>query len=127
MRQIEPFLGGGTPVFWLAWSRVCDRSTGVSLVIHSSCDDVAFAALVDVGRRRVDQDHGLAVGVMAGDDASDWFLFHFTPRVDVCGGILRGGCGIVNAGMRGAACDSMTSRRYSRPRLQVVYSSAVSR
>ena len=31
------FLGLATPVFWLAWSRVCDRSTGDSLVIQSSC------------------------------------------------------------------------------------------
>jgi hypothetical protein len=41
---------------------------------------VAFAALIDVGRRAIHQDHGLAVGVVARDDASDWLLLHFTPR-----------------------------------------------
>src|SRR5471030_3249142 len=76
--------------------------------------DVAFAALVDVGRRRVDQDHGLAVGVMAGDDTSDYLIhFTFTPVEFVAASFWARRPLSMSLGAR-HSCDSMTSRRYFR-------------
>jgi hypothetical protein len=86
--------------------------------------DVALAALIDIGRRRVDQDDGFAVGVVARDDAPDRVLFHFVSSwLRFMGGILWGGCPLVNAGRRrGCPCDSMACRRYFRLRRKTVFS-----
>src|SRR5262245_15607141 len=57
------------------------RQIGRRLVGHpEQLHDVAFAALVHVRRRPVDQDDRLAAVVVAGDHAPDWSFFHFTPH-----------------------------------------------